>query len=107
MAFDDNYIRVFKLRSAQLPARFRCKLDKGKFKGCGKNSKKGKKYKTPKLEPGKHKLVVQVVMGALANQGLRVASKCLWDTNADNYASHTYTTDAFYCTALVFGCYNE
>lgn len=55
---------VFKLRSAQLPARFRCKLDKGKFKGCGKNSKKGKTYKTPKLEPGKHKLVVQVVNGA-------------------------------------------
>lgn len=55
---------VFKLRSAQLPARFRCKLDKGKFKGCGKNSKKGKKFTTPKLEPGKHKLVVQVVNGA-------------------------------------------
>jgi len=55
---------VFKLRSAQLPARFRCKLDKGKFKGCGKNGKKGKKYKTPSLEPGQHKLVVQVVNGA-------------------------------------------
>ncbi|HEU5253517.1 MAG TPA: Calx-beta domain-containing protein [Solirubrobacterales bacterium] len=55
---------VFKLSSAQLPARFRCKLDKGKFKGCGKNSKKGKKYKTPSLEPGQHKLVVQVVNGA-------------------------------------------
>jgi hypothetical protein len=55
---------VFKLRSSQLPARFRCKLDKGKFKGCGKASKKAKKYKTPKLEPGKHKLVVQVVNGA-------------------------------------------
>jgi len=55
---------VFKLRSNQLPARFRCKLDKGKFKGCGKNSKKGKKYKTPALEPGKHSLKVQVVNGA-------------------------------------------
>jgi len=55
---------VFKLKSNQLPARFRCKLDKGKYKGCGKNSKKGKKYKTPKLAPGKHKLVVQVVNGA-------------------------------------------
>lgn len=55
---------VFKLRSAQLPSRFRCKLDKGKFKGCGRNSKKGKKFTTPKLEPGKHKLVVQVVNGA-------------------------------------------
>lgn len=55
---------VFKLKSNQLPARFRCKLDKGKYRGCGKNSKKGKKYKTPKLAPGKHKLVVQVVNGA-------------------------------------------
>ena len=55
---------VFKLKSAQLPARFRCKLDSGKFKGCGKNSKKGKKYKTPQLDPGKHILKVQVVNGA-------------------------------------------
>jgi hypothetical protein len=55
---------VFRLRSNQLPARFRCKLDKGKFKACGKNNKKGKKFKTPKLAPGKHKLVVQVVNGA-------------------------------------------
>jgi hypothetical protein len=55
---------VFRLRAKQLPARFRCKLDKGKFKGCGKNTKKGKKYKTPELDPGKHKLVVQVVNGA-------------------------------------------
>lgn len=55
---------AFKLKSNQLPARFRCKLDKGKFKGCGKAGKKAKKYKTPKLELGKHKLVVQVVNGA-------------------------------------------
>lgn len=55
---------VFKLKSTQLPARFRCKLDSGKFKGCGKNSKKGKKYKTPELDPGKHTLKVQVINGA-------------------------------------------
>jgi Calx-beta domain len=55
---------TFKLRSNQLPARFRCKLDRSKFKGCGKNSKKGKKFETPKLKPGKHKLVVQVINGA-------------------------------------------
>ncbi|HEX2393240.1 MAG TPA: hypothetical protein VHI77_10005 [Solirubrobacterales bacterium] len=47
-----------------MPARFRCKLDRGKFRGCGKNSKKGKKFKTPALKPGQHKLVVQVVNGA-------------------------------------------
>lgn len=55
---------VFKLRSKQLPARFRCKLDKGKFKGCGKAGKKPKKFKTPELDPGQHTLVVQIVNGA-------------------------------------------
>lgn len=55
---------VFKLRSNQQPARFRCRLDKGRFKGCGKNGKKGKEYTTPPLEPGQHQLVVQVVNGA-------------------------------------------
>jgi hypothetical protein len=55
---------TFKLRSPQLPARFQCKLDKKKFKGCGKNSTKGRKFKTPKLAPGHHKLVVRVVNGA-------------------------------------------
>ncbi|HEX2393241.1 MAG TPA: Calx-beta domain-containing protein [Solirubrobacterales bacterium] len=52
---------AFTLRSNQLPARFLCKLDRGRFKGCGRNSKKGKKFQTPKLNPGRHKLVVQVV----------------------------------------------
>jgi hypothetical protein len=56
---------TLKLRSNQLPSRFRCKLDRGKFKGCGKNGKKGSKFRTPQLRPGKHKLVVQVVNGAV------------------------------------------
>jgi hypothetical protein len=55
---------VFKLRSNQLPARFRCKLDEGKFRACGKNGRKAKKFKTRPLRPGRHKLVVQVVNGA-------------------------------------------
>lgn len=55
---------VFKLSSPQRPARFRCKLDKGKFKGCGKVGKKPRKFQTPPLAPGKHTLKVQVVNGA-------------------------------------------
>ena len=55
---------TFKLRSNQLPARFRCKLDGGKFEGCGKNGKKGKRFKAPRLDPGSHSLVVQAVNSA-------------------------------------------
>jgi hypothetical protein len=55
---------TFKLISGQLPSRFRCKLDKGKFKGCGKAGKKAKKFTLKALKPGKHTLTVQVANGA-------------------------------------------
>ena len=55
----------------------------------------------------RYKLVVQVVIGEIKNQGLKITSKCLWDTNSDNYASYTHRTETYYCTAIVFGCYNE
>ena len=55
----------------------------------------------------RYKLVVQVVLGEIKNQGLKISSKCLWDVNSDNYASYTHKTETFYCTAIVFGCYNE
>lgn len=55
----------------------------------------------------RYKLVVQVVLGLLKGQGIRFASKCLWDTNSDNFASYTYKNDEFFCTAIVFGLYKE
>lgn len=55
----------------------------------------------------RYKLVVQVVLGFLKSQGIRVASKCLWDTNSDNFASYTHKNDEFFCTAIVFGLYKE
>eukprot|EP00401_Gymnodinium_catenatum_P083448 CAMPEP_0117607746 /NCGR_PEP_ID=MMETSP0784-20121206/80442_1 /TAXON_ID=39447 /ORGANISM="" /LENGTH=105 /DNA_ID=CAMNT_0005410979 /DNA_START=100 /DNA_END=414 /DNA_ORIENTATION=+ len=33
----------------------------------------------------RHKIIVQVVIGEQASQGVRVASKCLWDITADNW----------------------
>lgn len=38
----------------------------------------------------RYKLVVQVVIGEIKGQGLRVMSKCLWDDQYDNFASYTY-----------------
>ena len=59
------------------------------------------------LNMPRYKLVVQTVLGGVENQGLTVASKCLWDLNADNYASFTFKNEQLYCTVIVFGCYNE
>ena len=59
-------------------------------------------YKMPRF-----KFVVQVVFGELKGQGVRVASKCLWNLQFDNSASYTYNKNGFYCTAMVFGFYTE
>ena len=37
-----------------------------------------------------YKIVVQTVIGEISGQGVRVASKCLWDDQNDNLASFTY-----------------
>ena len=37
-----------------------------------------------------YKIVCQSVIGEISGQGVRVASKCLWDDENDNFASYTY-----------------
>jgi hypothetical protein len=53
------------------------------------------------------KLGIQVIFGENKGQGMRIASKCLWDVNFDNWASFTYINDKTYCTGIVFGVYFE
>ncbi len=38
----------------------------------------------------RYKIVVQVIIGEMKDQGVRVASKCLWDADSDNYASYSF-----------------
>lgn len=37
-----------------------------------------------------YKIVVQAVIGEIGGQGIRIASKCLWDDSNDNFSSYTY-----------------
>jgi len=55
----------------------------------------------------RYKLIVQVVIGEQASQGVRVASKCLWDVSADNWASYTFNNQSIFAVGMVFGCYFE
>lgn len=86
------------------------------------------------LDLPRYKIVVQVTIGEMKSQGVRVASRCLWDTDSDNYASYSFknvsvwvfaTTlvscaphsllhppplpqqESLWCVAMVFGCYTE
>ena len=58
-----------------------------------------------KLNIPRYKVVVQVTIGQMKDQGVRVASRCLWDTAVDNYASVSYKTQNLWASAMVFGLY--
>jgi hypothetical protein len=38
----------------------------------------------------RYKLAFKVIYGEIKGQGVRVSSKCLWDSNFDNYASYSF-----------------
>lgn len=63
------------------------------------------KEKVKELGHPRHKLVVQVTIGEVQGQGVRLSSRCLWDTEADNFASVVFQAADIYCCAMVFGCY--
>lgn len=57
------------------------------------------KEKVKEIGAPRHKLVVQVTIGEVQGQGVRIASRCLWDVETDNHASAYYTNP--YCESLL------
>eukprot|EP00588_Corethron_pennatum_P013766 CAMPEP_0194271588 /NCGR_PEP_ID=MMETSP0169-20130528/5334_1 /TAXON_ID=218684 /ORGANISM="Corethron pennatum, Strain L29A3" /LENGTH=148 /DNA_ID=CAMNT_0039013967 /DNA_START=79 /DNA_END=525 /DNA_ORIENTATION=- len=55
----------------------------------------------------RYKIVVQLTMGQRKDQGVRIASRCLWDTTTDNYASASFQNGSIWASAIVFGLYAE
>ncbi|GMH41619.1 hypothetical protein BSKO_09529 [Bryopsis sp. KO-2023] len=55
----------------------------------------------------RYKYVVQVTLGQKKGQAMRIVSRCLWDTNSDNFASEYYQNDSLYCVCQVYGLYYE
>lgn len=55
----------------------------------------------------RYKLATYVVVGENLQQGVRVASRCLWDAETDGYATFHYRSDALFCTAILFAVYTE
>ncbi len=64
------------------------------------------KSKIKNLFP-RYKYVVQVTIGGKFNQGIKVASKCFWDKERDNFASHTVSNATLFAVATVYGLYYE
>ncbi|GAQ87714.1 hypothetical protein KFL_003720050 [Klebsormidium nitens] len=65
------------------------------------------KDRVKELGYARYKLLVQVTIGEKKGQGIRLASRCMWDTSTDNCASESFETEAIFCVAQVYGLYFE
>merc|ERR1712137_1157100 len=55
----------------------------------------------------RYKLAIQSIIGEVKQQGCITASRCLWDTKTDNYASFSFKNETLFCVVMVFGMYLE
>ncbi|XP_031563632.1 tctex1 domain-containing protein 1-B-like [Actinia tenebrosa] len=55
----------------------------------------------------RYKLICVVYMGQVKNQGMRIASRCLWNTEFDNVAEASYRNGELFAVATVFGAFYE
>ncbi|KAI9334720.1 Tctex-1 family-domain-containing protein [Obelidium mucronatum] len=60
-----------------------------------------------KLDYDRYKIVVDVTIGEFKGQGIRVASRSLWDTSTDTYTSASFRNANLFAVAIVFGCFFE
>ncbi|XP_061098711.1 dynein light chain Tctex-type 4 [Conger conger] len=63
--------------------------------------------KAREVTPERYKLVCLVVLGQPGNQGLQVASRCLWDTENDSSAVAVFRNPSVFAIAVVHGVYRE
>jgi len=62
---------------------------------------------TKELNMPRYKFVLQSVIGEVKGQGAYIASRCLWDTETDNYASFSFKNESIFCVVMAFGFYLE
>ena len=63
--------------------------------------------KIKELTMPRYKFVCYVHIGQIKGQDMVIASRCLWDTNVDNFASAKFENRSLFATASVFGFYYE
>lgn len=55
----------------------------------------------------RYKLMTQVTIGQSKDQGVRITSRCLWDTATDNYATASFQNQHIWASAIVFAFYTD
>ncbi|XP_070538314.1 dynein light chain Tctex-type protein 2B-like [Ptychodera flava] len=53
----------------------------------------------------RYKYIVQVVIGEQRGEGVKMACRCFWDSDTDNYAQDIFMNDSLFCVAAAFGVF--
>ena len=59
------------------------------------------------MDMPRYKFVCNVTIGQKLGQGMTTASRCLWNTESDDYVSVTYENTSLYAVASLYGVYFE
>ena len=65
------------------------------------------RFEIKELGFSRHKIVCQVLLSENKEQGLKVASRCLWGEGTDCFESATYSNTSLYAIAMVHGAYYD
>ena len=65
------------------------------------------RHRVKQMGFARYKIVCTVDMGSIAEQGLRVASRCLWDKVQDSLGTATFKNESLFAVGTVFGVYHE
>ncbi|XP_046336447.1 dynein light chain Tctex-type protein 2B-like isoform X1 [Haliotis rufescens] len=65
------------------------------------------KAKVKELNFKRYKIIAQVTIGEKKDQGVRVGSRFLWDSDRDNFASAEFDNRSLYAVGMVYGVYFE
>ncbi|XP_065644302.1 dynein light chain Tctex-type protein 2B isoform X2 [Hydra vulgaris] len=63
------------------------------------------KTKLKTLDYDRYKFVVQTVIGEQRGEGVKVAARCLWDSDTDNYAQAVFTNESLFFVSVAYGIY--
>ncbi|XP_048246840.1 dynein light chain Tctex-type protein 2B-like isoform X2 [Haliotis cracherodii] len=63
------------------------------------------KTKLKDLGYDRYKFIVQVVIGEQRGEGVKMACRCFWDSDTDNYAQDIFMNDSIFCVAAAFGVF--
>eukprot|EP00051_Salpingoeca_urceolata_P028391 m.486602 g.486602 ORF g.486602 m.486602 type:complete len:123 (+) comp24516_c0_seq1:216-584(+) len=58
------------------------------------------------LQLQRYKFVVQATIGEQRGEGAKVAARCLWDSDTDNFAQDVFMNETLFCVAAAFGVYH-